>query len=279
MSSSCARLCRIVFHALAIFFAGRLCEVANWKFYWFNWIICSRRLFSAFCGNATPQQKNERNHIFCILIFLRLLIHWNRKHTNRAILKPIKKYWKIKNAFESAHFILSFVEVKPVCRHAIQMCSGKPQDQHLFALQYSRVTWASFFILFLHIMNNSRCTLWEYTRHSTHIGCHEYQAQSIRPSLLLTCFFFFSTVQSFHLKQQRAAAYIYLKRERIDGQTKKKCSTSMHHILDVSCARSDTAAAGSRSQWFICLCMCVKWCANVKLTGWRIRRVDRDREK
>lgn len=92
-------------------FAGRSHEVANWNFYWFNsfnWIICSRRLFSAFRGNARPQRKNERNHIFCILIFLRLLIHWNRKQTNRVDFWAVFfSVGKIENAFESAHFFSS----------------------------------------------------------------------------------------------------------------------------------------------------------------------------
>lgn len=73
----------------------------------------------------------------------------------------------------------------------------------------------------------------------------------------------------FHLKQQRAAAYICLKRERIDERTKKnaqpQCITFWICKLR---ARSDTTAAGtdggSRSQWFTRVCLYV---LHVKLTG------------
>lgn len=94
-------------------FAGRLHEVANWNFYWFNsfnWIICILDDCSPhFAGMRHHSEKTNATTFFAFWYFYAFQsIETESKRESSRCLSRVYFVGKIENAFESAHFF-SFV--------------------------------------------------------------------------------------------------------------------------------------------------------------------------
>lgn len=204
-------------------------------FYWFNsfnWIICSRRLFSAFCrecDTTAEKQKKKRTqpHFLHSDIFTPFNpLKQKANESSRFWSRKKKMIGKLKMRLNQRIFFSFFGFVR-WGETSMSSCDSNVLGQTArstlicFTVFARHIGFFSF-ILFLHIINeiivDVSCENIPYTPYTHRLP---WTSSSVDTSVVVVdSFFSFSTVHSFHLKQQRAAAYIHLKRERIDGRTK-----------------------------------------------------------